>query len=386
MDKKSVLIFISYYLPGFKMGGPIKSVQNITKKLNENYNLHVIASDRDMGDDKPYEHIKQKEWIEGSDSKIMYLKTDIFYFFHIVTHLRKNSYDIIYLNSFFTFKFSIFIVLIDYFKLAGINKIVITPRGELFDEALAFGRFKKKMCLKIFKALRIYNNVTWHSTGVSESQTILKHFPTASVKLARVISDNAIQFFKIDDPVFCFEDGNFLKLIFLSRISKDKNLLYAIKLLGNVTFKVEYHIYGPIEDESIWRECIEEIEKLPANVRVIYKGEIERKYVQSYFVLYDLFLFPTLRENFGHVISEALSVGTPVLISDKTPWRNLSEKNLGWDISLRNQSEFIKVLNEFNHKKLDENYDFRRVVRSSYLEFIDEDEIIKENIDLFKEL
>jgi glycosyltransferase involved in cell wall biosynthesis len=270
--------------------------------------------------------------------------------------------------------------------LAGINKIVITPRGELFDEALAFGMVKKKICLKIFKVLGIYKKVTWHSTGESESQTIFKHFPTASVKLARVISDNRIQFFKIDEPDFSFTEGNYLKLIFLSRISKEKNLLYAIKLLGNVSFRAEYHIYGPIEDENIWRECIEEIKKLPENIRVKYKGEIERKNVKSYFAIYDLFLFPTHIENFGHVISESLSVGTPVLISDNTPWRNLEEKNLGWDINLRNQNEFIRVLNEFNHKKWTENYDLRSLVRRSYLELFDEDEIVKENIDLFREL
>ena len=35
---------------------------------------------------------------------------------------------------------------------------------------------------------------------------------------------------------------------------------------------------------------------------------------------HDLFVFPTLGENFGHVIYESLMCGTPVLVSDNTPW------------------------------------------------------------------
>jgi hypothetical protein len=43
---------------------------------------------------------------------------------------------------------------------------------------------------------------------------------------------------------------------------------------------------------------------------------------------YDLFLFPTLGENYGHVISEALASGCPVVISDQTPWRNLEAEGI----------------------------------------------------------
>ena len=48
----------------------------------------------------------------------------------------------------------------------------------------------------------------------------------------------------------------------------------------------------------------------------------------------DLFFLPTRGENFGHVIAEALSVGTPVLISDQTPWRKLAAVGLGHDLPL----------------------------------------------------
>ncbi|MGC9337945.1 MAG: glycosyltransferase, partial [Candidatus Cloacimonadia bacterium] len=59
---------------------------------------------------------------------------------------------------------------------------------------------------------------------------------------------------------------------------------------------------------------------------------------------HDLFFFPTHGENFGHVINEALSVGTPVLISNRTPWRDLEERQAGWDLSLSNEEKIINVV------------------------------------------
>jgi glycosyltransferase involved in cell wall biosynthesis len=44
--------------------------------------------------------------------------------------------------------------------------------------------------------------------------------------------------------------------------------------------------------------------------------------VGGIFAQHDLFVLPTRGENFGHVIIESLNVGTPVLLSDRTPWQN----------------------------------------------------------------
>lgn len=44
-----------------------------------------------------------------------------------------------------------------------------------------------------------------------------------------------------------------------------------------------------------------------------------------------MFFLPTLCESYGHVIPEALSVGLPVVMSDRKPWRGLAEKGVGYD-------------------------------------------------------
>ena len=46
------------------------------------------------------------------------------------------------------------------------------------------------------------------------------------------------------------------------------------------------------------------------------------------------------------MILEALAAGCPVLLSDTTPWRDLSERRAGWDLPLTAPERFISVLQQ----------------------------------------
>ena len=88
-----------------------------------------------------------------------------------------------------------------------------------------------------------------------------------------------------------------------------RSLIYVS---GNVILS----IYGPYEDAEYLQHCQVLISRLPANVKVSLYGPLPQEQVRNIFAQNDLFVFPTLGENFGHVIHESLSVGTPVLVSD----------------------------------------------------------------------
>ncbi|MCR4946057.1 MAG: glycosyltransferase, partial [Lachnospiraceae bacterium] len=70
-----------------------------------------------------------------------------------------------------------------------------------------------------------------------------------------------------------------------------------------------------------------------------YRGTVTGNQVFRAFSANDVFLFPTMGENFGHVISEALCAGCPVITSDRTPWNDLSEHGVGFSLSLPNAEE-----------------------------------------------
>jgi len=45
--KPTVLAFTACYLPGYKGGGPIRSVANIVDRLGEEFSFRIFTGDRD---------------------------------------------------------------------------------------------------------------------------------------------------------------------------------------------------------------------------------------------------------------------------------------------------------------------------------------------------
>ena len=64
------------------------------------------------------------------------------------------------------------------------------------------------------------------------------------------------------------------------------------------------------------------------------------------FSSYDVFLFPTMGENYGHVIFEALSVGCIPIISDRTPWEEIQQKSAGFTLPLGEMKVFGQKIDE----------------------------------------
>ncbi len=111
---------------------------------------------------------------------------------------------------------------------------------------------------------------------------------------------------------------------------------------------------------------------------------VEKKVVRQVLAQYDLLFLPTFAENYGHSIAESLSVGTPVLMSDNAPWKNLQEKGLGWDIHLSDKASFIAAINEISAFSPEEDkIKLRYSIQSTAREILSDPIIIQDNIKLF---
>ena len=109
---------------------------------------------------------------------------------------------------------------------------------------------------------------------------------------------------------------------------------------------MDFDIIGPKEDPDYWRECEVLLQQLPSHVQTRVLGPIAPEEVFNRLAGYDIFLFPSHGENYGHVIAESISVGTRVLISQATPWRNLSVDGVGWDLDNNDPAAFARVLDD----------------------------------------
>ncbi|HWW04949.1 glycosyltransferase [Collimonas sp.] len=382
MNKK-VLILVDWYLPGYKGGGQIKAVEYIVSNLKERFDFYILCRDHDF-DGVVYPDLEKNKWLKFDNVHIKYLSNkNKPYIVSVVDEIRLNIWDVIYMNSFFSFFFSILPCAYLNF-LGGVERnIILAPRGEFSTGALGIKKAKKYFFIIFSRIINLHKEITWHVSTELEKDDVQKCFPRAKVHIARELLPVAIQ----SNEIGIEKHVGTLKLLFLSRVTNKKGLDYALKVLGTIKSGcVELDIYGPIEDKKYWSECEILIETLPENIVVKYCGELPHNKIKDVIPRYHLLFFPTLGENFGYVIIETLLSCRPVLISDRTPWRDLAENKVGYDISLDELNLFAEKIKEFigmDQIEFDKYIVNVNTYADKYVE--NQRSIVEDNIRLFSE-
>jgi len=320
MSRKKILIFADYFLPGGKAGGALKSISNLVKELGPEFEFYVLTRDRDLGDAAAYSIVNVNQWNKCEDCHVFYASPDFINIKNLKRIVTCQDFDKYYLNSFFSTKFTIIPLLILWISRPSIEKVVLAPRGEFSIGALKLKRFKKFLYLLFFNLTKISKVVHFHASTDLEAvdiQRAIRGIDSQKIIVAPDIVDKT----KLISSLARVDDQDCLKIIFLSRISPIKNLEFLLRVLAKVISKVKLDIFGPIEDQAYFLHCQALMTQLPSHVSVNIMGEVQSDSVSAVFGQYDLFAFPTKGENFGHVIVESLLAGTPVLLSEKTPWR-----------------------------------------------------------------
>jgi glycosyltransferase involved in cell wall biosynthesis len=356
-----VLVCLGTYLPGYKAGGPIRSVENLVAKLGNEFDFRIVTSDRDLGEKVPFPGIVTNQWVRVGQADVLYLPPGVRGLLHMCVVLCSvDENTVLYLNSFFSPRFSILEILLNWLKVCRPRRVVIAPRGEFSLGALHLNNRKKRWYIRCVRPLRLYQDVHWQASSGHEAADITRQFPqTKQIEIAGNLSgqfqnDSQLQVrgktvapeMEIQSQPAHRKIPGCLRALFVSRISRKKNLSGALAMLKGISGKVLFDIYGPAEDGTYWEECQALVAELPANVQVTYCGEIEHEKLGGVFAGHELLIFPTLGENYGHVICEALISGCPVLISDQTPWRDLEAEGVGWAIPLSDTKRFRAVLQQ----------------------------------------
>lgn len=351
--KPIILTFIRYYLPGYLSGGPVRTVANMVDRLSDEFDFRIITLDHDFGSDHSYIDMPSDTWTTQGDAQVRYVSIRKFGLREVGRILRETPHDVVYLNSFFEPRFTLQILINRLLRRCCDRPIVIAPRGEFSVGALSIKAWKKRFFIKLARISGLYANVTWQASSEWEAADIRR---ALSLEGCQPSSNGANQVVIAPDLAASHEhvwsgegqgsaDGALLACT-LSRISPMKNLDFTLRALALVRVPVRFSIYGPIEDSEYWSECQELIRLLPAHIQVKHEGTVEPAKVMDVLAQFELFILPTKGENFGHVIHEALHAGLPVLISDQTPWRQLAERGVGWDVPLNNLADFAQKIEE----------------------------------------
>lgn len=330
--RKRLLVLLDWYLPGYKAGGPIQTIANMVERFGDRFDFYVLTRDRDMGERRPYPGVERNVWHSVGKARVFYSR--FLGWPTIARCVREVAPDAIYLNRFFS-RLTLSVLGLRRLRLLPVCSLIVAARGEFSSGALQLKRQKKWLFLSLL-ARFLFRDVIWQASNELEAGDIRRSSARFGLDATRIVLAS-------DLPAGPPDSGQSVRkppkrpgearFVFLSRVSRMKNLAFAVQVLGSLGGNITLDVVGVIDDAAYWSECQELMGRRP-HLKVTYQGPVPHEQVQSTLAGFHFFILPTLGENFGHVIPEALAAGCPVVISNRTPWHNLQQHGAGWDLAL----------------------------------------------------
>ncbi|MEZ4722067.1 MAG: glycosyltransferase family 4 protein [Flavobacteriales bacterium] len=369
--KPKILILTDWFVPGYKAGGPIKSVYNMVRLMCGEFDFRVLTRNTDWEDSIPYE-LEADKWLNESNFQVKYLSKK--YLSAVFAEIRNAPEST---TLFFNGVYSPVFNALPLIYLLTLNKkcsIIVSARGMLNANAIALKSEKKRILISVYRMLDIERKVLFHAASEAEQQAIKLVFSKAQIVLARNIPE------PVSDHRTSFSTKNRNLFLSVARISPVKNTLFLIEQLGDLE-SLTLELIGSSDDESYFQLCKETTRK--AKAEILFRGALSPSELTDWYSKAGYGIFPTTGENFGHAIIEALAHGTPVIISDQTPWNDVEKFGAGWVISLDDPErwkETIKLATEIS----DANY---AQMSGRAMEYVrgkfDFDDIRKQYLNLF---
>ena len=290
--------------------------------------------------------------------------------------LRESDYDIYHANGLWMYSNHITCAV----AREKHRPYIITPHGMLYPDALKRSYWKKWPLLMMHFNRDIMQATCIHATCKKEKEFIRQFGYKGDIAVIPnpcFIPDFAEELYAKKCNLFL--GGNSpVKFGFLGRLhprKKIENLLYGFKEVlasgiaaGESPASPMLVIMGKGDD--VYEHFLRfEVERLGLQERVKFLGFVSgREKYEALSELSALFV-PSDFENFGMIVTEALSVETPVMASLGTPWEELNTVQCGWwvDRSVESVAEVMReVLAMPVERLLDMGERGRRLVAEKY--------------------
>jgi glycosyltransferase involved in cell wall biosynthesis len=321
-----VLVVTNHYLPGFRAGGPVRAIANTLTRLRHEVDFFVVTRDHDT-DGRPYHDVESGRWNVRDSATVYYAPRLSLRVLHRC--IDDSGCDLVWLNSFFA-RASLRLLASRRAGRVG-RPVVLAPRGEFSPAALSLKRRRKAAAMAALRRLGCLDGIDWIASSPAERDEIARATGASSITCIResvspVAADAA--------PAAPPKAPGRQRAVFASRVDAMKNLLFLVDAIADCDGVIDLDIIGPIDDHAHWEQCRRRIAQLPRTITVRHLGPMPHDTLVRRLADYELMVLPTLGENFGHVVVEAWAAACPVLISDRTPWRDLAADGVGWDLPL----------------------------------------------------
>ena len=360
------LVSSSFY-PATFYGGPISATWDLSKKLAEK-GIEVYVSTTNANGSKKLDvecnkYLKKEEnvFVKYYNEQITN-KFSLSFIFGIWSDIKKS--DIVYIQ--YLFHYTVLFSLL--FSVFQNKKVVLCPRGSLSSWGLNYKHKWIKMIWLTFFISPFVKNVIWQACSYLEFTDIKNIFNKSKI----VEINDGIDFasFQDSDKIsklelinrFSNQDFQIVSDVFFSmgRLHMIKGfdvLIDAFNLFLEKDKHAKLIIAGG--DDGVGEQLKSQIEKLNLSSSVFLIGAVNFESKKLLLNNCDYFTLASEFESFGIVIAEALSCGKPVVVSNKTPWKDIQINNCG--ILADNEKNsfndaFSKIINEKYDSSLIKNY------------------------------
>ena len=380
---KRICLVSSSFSPAHIYGGPIFATCDLSKQLSNN-GFHVYVSTTNANGANRL-NVDTNVFIENSKNVfVKYYNEQLInkfsyrFIFGISSDIKKS--DFVYIQ--YLFHYTVLFSLL--FAIIHDKKIIICPRGSFslftLNNSLVF---LKSIWLKLF-VKPFLNKIQWHASSYIEREDILTYFSDANVI---VIHDGIdCKLFKNEEKInvkillenltnnsFDHVSHLFFSMGRLHKIKRFDVLIDAFHLFVKKYQRAKLVIAGA--DDGVERDLIKQINYLNLSDSVFLLGPIDFKKKKQLYHHCDVFCLASEFESFGIVVAESFSCGTPVVVSNKTPWKEIEKNNCGIFTNNDKYSfyeAFIKIIrNQYNKDAIYDYVESRYSIEKSCKDFVE---------------
>lgn len=358
------------YKPAWVYGGPTMSVAKLCESLAlKNIEIEVLTTLAN-GENELYFTPKKPQEIDGV--RVTYFKRltkDHSHFspslyLSLYQKIKKEKKTIVHIHAWWNL-ISIFSCLIALMMKAS---VVVSPRGMITKYSQ---NNRHKFIKSLFHNLLgkfLLQRCYVHVTSELEKQDILEIVVPKSIH----IISNIVELPLTKDLEKITNNSklnikNPYKILFLSRIEEKKGLELLFEALAK--FKENWSLSIAGSGTNIYIDSLVQLSiNLNIDSKINWIGQISNDQKFKVLANHNLLALTSYNENFANVVIESLSVGTPVLISNKTGlYSYVRDKNLGWVCELNSNHIHSQLQNSFN------DFEKRQRIKNTAPEIISND-------------
>lgn len=200
---------------------------------------------------------------------------------------------------------------------------IITPRGMLYPQDMAHNRLRKQA----FMALLLRRDLRRASCILATARQEMEGIRALGITSPVAVIPNPVEM----QEVPATHSGDLFSVGYLGRLHPRKNvhkLLEAWKMLGRAAAGCQLVIIGDGD-----KDYVSELKALSARLEldgVVFTGFLSGAERDAALASLSVLVVPSDFENFGNIVTQALSACVPVIASTGTPWEDLATNRCGW--------------------------------------------------------